>query len=90
MFSVKTAYEVQMDKETPIASFWNQLWGLTSPRNARVFLWRVLHESLPTADWLIFRSLGSSAAGFGCGACVEDISHALRDCRPAKTILVTM
>ncbi|EOX93148.1 Uncharacterized protein TCM_001997 [Theobroma cacao] len=84
IFSVKTAYDVQMEKETPTESFWDQLWRLPSPRKVRVFLWRLIHDSLPIADWLISRNLGSSTTCFRCGACMEDILHALKDCRSAK------
>ncbi|EOY08089.1 Uncharacterized protein TCM_022407 [Theobroma cacao] len=34
------------------------------------------------------RSLGSSAACCKCGARVEDMSHAFRDCRPTKLFLL--
>lgn len=62
------------------------MWQLTSSSKVRLLIWRILHEALPTSEWLLKWHLRSTAFYFRCEAPVETLVHALRDCGKSKLL----
>ncbi|EOY32894.1 Uncharacterized protein TCM_040908 [Theobroma cacao] len=86
MFTVKFAYEMQLENHPPHTICWRKVWKLHASNKVRMFIWRLLHESLPTVSWLANRGLSTSSASSFCGAHEENLVHALRDCNRVKNI----
>ena len=53
------------------------------PSKLKNFLWRLCHESLPTADLLNHRSMSTTNV---CGLCAAQDRHALIDCVMARSV----
>ncbi|XP_017617722.1 uncharacterized mitochondrial protein AtMg00310-like [Gossypium arboreum] len=71
----------------PHRFFWRALWKLDTLQKVRVFTWQVGHEIL-----LKNGKIRSSRPGFNkgcsrCGAEVETLLHALRDCPTSRAVL---
>ncbi|EOX99776.1 Uncharacterized protein TCM_008691 [Theobroma cacao] len=48
-FTIKLAYDSQLNRHHPTANYWQNIWRFTSSREIKLFLWRLLHDSLPTS-----------------------------------------
>ncbi|KAM5559577.1 hypothetical protein ABKV19_020977 [Rosa sericea] len=68
---------------------WQVVWKLKIPEGARVFIWRVLHDILPTAFSLHHRHLLASSVCSRCQGEEETILHALWSCPKAKEVWKT-
>ncbi|XP_071683223.1 uncharacterized protein [Lolium perenne] len=58
---------------------WRRLWSANVPPKIRVFLWRLAHQSIPTADVRCRRNMATSSACCLCGA-ADSWRHSLIDC----------
>ncbi|KAH9758495.1 putative ribonuclease H protein [Citrus sinensis] len=65
---------------------WSLAWSWKGPQSVRLFLWQIMHGSLKTHGELVRRHIPVSMACDRCGAPVEDILHALRDCPCIKRV----
>ncbi|EOY04491.1 Non-LTR retroelement reverse transcriptase-like protein [Theobroma cacao] len=78
-FSVKSAYESESTTNLAEHNKLRLVWCLSSCKKVKMFIWCVLHESLPTAAWLMLRKLGSSSTCSRCNNETENLIHALHD-----------
>nr|WMB96745.1 hypothetical protein [Solanum melongena] len=83
-FSTKSAYESQLQTLPMRNSIWNHVWSLKCPNKLRIFVWRLVHGVIPTAEFLHHRHMTSQVLCFRCTQQVETSLHALRDCHRAK------
>lgn len=70
---------------SPLASF-RWLWKLEIPEKICMFLWLILHKSLPTNSVRRHRNLVNSPACQVCSHVMEDTLHYIRDCPHARDI----
>lgn len=68
----------------PVQRNWNFVQSLKVPNKVRLFLWRVLHNSLPTNSELQRRHLFDENLCGICGQQGETILHLFRDCHFAR------
>jgi hypothetical protein len=66
-------------------SSWSKLWKTGVPSKVRVFLWRLAHCSLPTADVRHHRSMAISSTCALCGA-DDSCMHSLLICSMARCV----
>ncbi|XP_016647055.1 PREDICTED: uncharacterized protein LOC107880293 [Prunus mume] len=60
---------------------WSRLWRVCVPPMVKVFVWRVLHNILPTRDRLLSKGVQGDLGGYVlCGAREESLPHVLLDC----------
>ncbi|CAB4264093.1 unnamed protein product [Prunus armeniaca] len=60
---------------------WSRLWWVCVPPKVKVFVWRVLHNILPTRDRLLSEGVQGDLGGCVlCGAQAESLPHVLLDC----------
>src|SRR4051794_13465188 len=64
---------------------WSALWKLKVPSKVRIFLWRLAHHSLPTADVLKRISMSTQDVCPLCG-CEDSWRHALVACTMSRCI----
>lgn len=95
-YTVSSAYHLAMklrqkqeENETgassrPVQRNWNFVWSLKVPNKVRLFLCRVLHNSLPTNSELQRRHLFDENLCGICGQQGETILHLFRDCHFAR------
>lgn len=64
---------------------WTKLWKIDVPLKIKVFLWRLAHQSLPTADILNHRNMSTSST---CGLCgsADSWQHSLLHCNMARCV----
>ncbi|KAA3469009.1 reverse transcriptase [Gossypium australe] len=95
-YTVKSGYKRIITTGNPkvqnedSANFFTKLWGLKIPSKIRIFLWKLVHNFLPTKANLNMRHLMVSP---GCPVCqggVETVDHLFRDCSFTKQILQGM
>ncbi|KAL9444513.1 hypothetical protein AB3S75_017659 [Citrus x aurantiifolia] len=85
--TVRTAYDSICNQNPAIKDeIWNLAWSWKGPQSIRLFLWQIMHGSLKTHGELVRRHIPVSLACDRCGAPVEDILHALRDCPCIKRV----
>ncbi|PRQ16242.1 putative ribonuclease H-like domain, reverse transcriptase zinc-binding domain-containing protein [Rosa chinensis] len=65
---------------------WQVMWKLKIPEGVKVFLWRVIHEILPTALLLQRRHLLASSVCSRCQGEEETILHAFWSCSKAREV----
>uniref|UniRef100_A0A803QHU6 Reverse transcriptase domain-containing protein n=1 Tax=Cannabis sativa TaxID=3483 RepID=A0A803QHU6_CANSA len=66
--------------------WWKYFWNLNLPPKIRIFVWKVLHNILPTAAALFKKKVLTSAECSLCASNWESIGHALFGCKHAKAI----
>ncbi|KAL9671576.1 hypothetical protein QQ045_009146 [Rhodiola kirilowii] len=66
--------------------FWSRLWRVKVQPKVKVFMWRVYHNALPTADNLLKRGCQPSLLCPVCGKHPESISHLLLYCDWAREL----
>lgn len=86
IFSVQSAYDLEMTCYFPKANYWQNVWESICSRGVCVFIWRTLHDSLPTIAWLSRRNLGTLTSCPHCGNQAETILHVVRDYGPSKNV----
>ncbi|GAA0141552.1 hypothetical protein LIER_02672 [Lithospermum erythrorhizon] len=59
----------------PSDGLWSQLWRLKIPPRVRNFLWKCLHNILPTKDKLLRRRVAVDGTCALCGEAPETLSH---------------
>lgn len=85
-FSMKTAYDAQTIIIFPKDNHWKQVWKITSFRRIQIFIWRTMHDSLPTLASLLNKNLETSASYSRCDNTDETILHTLRDYGPSRNL----
>ncbi|KAG8498965.1 hypothetical protein CXB51_005380 [Gossypium anomalum] len=89
-FTSKSAYSWLLLKEMgygPHRYFWKALWKLDTLPKIRVFTWRVGHEILSINEKIASIRPGFNKGCLRCGAEIETLPHALRDCPTSKAVL---
>ncbi|KAA3453909.1 reverse transcriptase [Gossypium australe] len=89
-FTTKTTYSWLLLKEMgygPHKIYWKAIWKLDTLPKIRVFSWRVGHEILPTKAKIASISHGVDKSCQRCGAEVETLLHALKDCPTSRAAL---
>ncbi|PRQ37209.1 putative reverse transcriptase zinc-binding domain-containing protein [Rosa chinensis] len=69
-------------------NFWKKLWKITIPNSAKVHIWRVCHNMLPSMERLASKrvELDSQVCVLCCSA-LETTLHICRDCPYTKQLL---
>ncbi|CAB4309819.1 unnamed protein product [Prunus armeniaca] len=83
--TVRSAYEVVLqflfEEAGEGSSNRDNYYGVCVPPKVKVFVWRVLHNILPTRDSLLSKGVQGDLGGCVlCGAREESLSHVLLDC----------
>ncbi|KAL9687678.1 hypothetical protein QQ045_032085 [Rhodiola kirilowii] len=65
-------------------TFWKKFWRVKVQPKVKVFMWRVYHNALPTADNLSRRGCQAGAVCRVCGKEVETVYHVILYCDWAK------
>ncbi|KAL9453332.1 hypothetical protein AB3S75_009020 [Citrus x aurantiifolia] len=87
IFTVRSAYDFICSYNPAIKEeMWSLAWSWKGPLSVRLFLWQTMHGSLKTHGELVRRHIPVSLACNRCGAPVEYILHALRDCPCIKRV----
>ena len=66
---------------------WEKLWKVNVPPKAKIFLWRMAQQSIPTADLLHHRNMSTSTRCGLCGA-KDSWHHSLLHCTVARCVWV--
>uniref|UniRef100_A0A803P4T9 Uncharacterized protein n=1 Tax=Cannabis sativa TaxID=3483 RepID=A0A803P4T9_CANSA len=87
-FHLANSLEEQLNSSTSDnqSIWWKFFWNLTLPPKIRIFVWKVLHNILPTAAALFKKKVLTSAECSLCASSWESIGHALFGCKHAKAI----
>ena len=98
-YTVKSAYQLlsmfQRQKQASSSdmevgkSLWNGIWKLWVLNKVRLFLWRVVQNSLPTKLNLYKRQVVSDGCCDVCRTCLEDNTHALCYCDVVRAVWQT-
>ena len=64
---------------------WNWLWAAPCPKKIQIFLWKALHDQLPTKTYLSFGRPSVDSRYPRCQS-PETTLHILRDCPWAKEV----
>ncbi|KAL5820850.1 hypothetical protein ACOSQ3_022732 [Xanthoceras sorbifolium] len=84
-FSVKTAYNLMLDSDSPPWQ-WNFIWKLKLPPKVLTFLWSLLHGKILTNDHRRARCLTTDSSCPRCFSGLESIDHLLRGCKSSVGI----
>lgn len=96
-FSCKTAYflaldtvqEVELNDTEGRLKLWHAVWKANVPNKIKLFIWRALHNYVPTVENMQIRRLNlSSVFCTHCGELGEDVMHILYRCSAAKEVWV--
>ncbi|KAM6576935.1 hypothetical protein CsatB_028772 [Cannabis sativa] len=90
-FHLENSLEEQLCSSTSNnhSDWWKFFWNLVLPPKIRIFVWKVLHNILPTAAALFKKKVLTSAECSLCALSWESIGHALFGCKHAKVIWKT-
>lgn len=99
VFSVRSAYLMLVDTKiiwenglegvegssntSEISKAWSNIWSLSVPSKLKLFVWRLAHQSLPSADVLQHRNMCTNSTCALCG-CVDSWCHSLLECTIAR------
>jgi hypothetical protein len=102
VFTVKSAYKVQIDKassrqgtsqggwvQNPVMgnSFpWNKIWSMKCPNKVKVFAWRLAHNSLPLKRKIQSRGMDIDTLCPVCWRVDEDAGHMLLKCKNSMAV----
>ncbi|XP_062014154.1 uncharacterized protein LOC133730612 [Rosa rugosa] len=93
-FSVKSAYKLLMEEEMvqevslQTQDLWTKLWSTNVPGTAKIFLWKVLNNCLPTIVRLLEKRVPLEIRPCVlCGVGDETIEHLCRLCPFVKGVL---
>ncbi|PRQ38773.1 putative ribonuclease H-like domain, reverse transcriptase zinc-binding domain-containing protein [Rosa chinensis] len=96
VFSVRTAYQYSFSTSPcrrPFdlmvnGGFWKKLWKVLIPNAAKIFIWRICHNILPSLERLASKSVElESQVCKLCGQGVETTLHICRDCPFTQEVL---
>ncbi|XP_019160490.1 PREDICTED: uncharacterized protein LOC109157064 [Ipomoea nil] len=82
-YSVKNGYRTIVGNYTQtVGTFdkWKVLWKLKAPPRWKTFMWRALHDILPTTKNLLIKRVDIDPTCAMCGIGHEDIVHSLITC----------
>lgn len=65
---------------------WSTLWGVKIPSKVNIFVWRLAHVSLPTADVRAARNMAKDVACSLCNAAADSWHHSLIECNTTKAV----
>ncbi|KAK4258521.1 hypothetical protein QN277_004963 [Acacia crassicarpa] len=86
IFSIRSAYFLIENNPLNLkCNLFKHIWKWNGMERIRVFLWRVVLNSLPTNGWRSSWSSASPLCGY-CNQALEDSLHVLRDCIYAKRL----
>ncbi|KAM5553802.1 hypothetical protein ABKV19_025832 [Rosa sericea] len=95
-FSVKSAYRLSFTNSNCRSSFtlpvnggfWKKLWKVMVPNVAKIYIWKVCHDILPSLERLVSKCVVlESQLCVLCGVSVESTLHICRDCPYTKQVL---
>ncbi|XP_061999168.1 uncharacterized protein LOC133716477 [Rosa rugosa] len=95
-FTVKTAYRFDFsssNSRSPFqlsvgVNFWKKLWKITIPNSAKVHIWRVCHNILPSMERLASKRVElDSQVCVLCSSALETTLHICRDCPYTKQLV---
>lgn len=90
-FTVKKAYEIARGSEAEMVwPGWKLLWKEQIAHRVRVFSWIMSHDRLLTNKKRWIRRISTGPDCIRCNQGVEDAAHAVRDCRWAREVWVTI
>jgi hypothetical protein len=100
VFTVKSAYKVQIDKASSRQgtgqgvsvqnlvmgnSFpWNKIWSMKCPNKVKVFAWRLAHNSMPLKREIQSRGMDIDTCCPVCWRMDEDAGHMLLKCKNSR------
>ncbi|CAM8948837.1 unnamed protein product [Rhodiola kirilowii] len=61
-------------------AFWRKVWRVKVQSKIKIFMWRVFHNALPTADNLVRRGCQTELMCKVCGRAADSICHVLLNC----------
>ncbi|KAL0004760.1 hypothetical protein SO802_012321 [Lithocarpus litseifolius] len=76
---IRTATQAQAITDQPKPP-WNRIWKLSLPNKIKNFLWRAVHNALPTNSELTRRCIINDPICSFCSSQGEDVLHALWSC----------
>ncbi|KAK6116532.1 hypothetical protein DH2020_049737 [Rehmannia glutinosa] len=89
-YSVKSGYKLAVNLEQNMrqhpsssedhTTLWKWLWKLNIPPKVHIFIWKVIHGTLPVQAALYRRNSVPDPMCKRCGDAIETVEHALRDC----------
>ncbi|KAK1379692.1 hypothetical protein POM88_026436 [Heracleum sosnowskyi] len=84
-FTVKDCYSLLGGTHQSGSSVFKLIWSLKIPTKVQMFLWMMLHNSLPTNSLLRYRTnlMGISQFCKWCSSTTETQDHILWECEPA-------
>ncbi|GAA0142019.1 hypothetical protein LIER_35498 [Lithospermum erythrorhizon] len=95
-FTIKHAYKLYIsmkdegattsDMQDITSSFFNRMWDIKIPSKVKHFLWRAVHNMLPTVDNLVKRKVNLEQGYKFCNNQREDIMHVFNDCAFSQEI----
>ncbi|GAA0179181.1 hypothetical protein LIER_42206 [Lithospermum erythrorhizon] len=89
IFTVCSAYQAfsehkiansQTSEQGATTKFYNKLWSLNLPGKLKHFLWRAVHNNLPTSDNLLRRKLQVDPTCKLCSKEAESAMHVFNEC----------
>lgn len=87
-YTVKEAYAwlnaSQRDRSGSRNYSW--VWKLGVPEKIRLFVWKIIHEALPTNRHRFRCHIAANAACGSCSSHSEDVIHCLRECPHAREV----
>ena len=87
VFTIRSAYDSISSQNTAIIDeAWRLIWSWKGPQSVWLFLWQIMHGKLKTHGEPVRRHIAVSMVCDRCGAPVEYILHALRDCPCIKQV----
>ncbi|KAH9768956.1 reverse transcriptase domain-containing protein [Citrus sinensis] len=93
-YTVKSGYQTALkirfpampSSSEPSKNEWNIIWSLALPQKIRIFIWRAAKNLLPSAENLWKRKIVQEPTCQRCKMGIEDVCHALVDCKAAKKV----
>ena len=95
IFSVRSAYFLEMNNAASIrgstsrsdaGTEWKACWKLNVPNVVKLFLWKALHNLLPTRVNLTRKGIIKDTSCPICGLGEETVSHILWDCSTSQDV----
>ncbi|GAA0162643.1 hypothetical protein LIER_18687 [Lithospermum erythrorhizon] len=74
------------DTQDITSSFFNRMWDIKIPSKVKHFLWRAVHNILPTVDNLVKRKVNLEQGCKFCNNQREYIMHVFNDCAFSQEI----
>lgn len=92
-FSVKTAYKVILNDylvkhptKNNLNIAWNSFWKVRIPPRIQYFMWKCLHNCIPTKEWLARYTQYQDSVCCLCGKYSESVQQLFVDCEITENI----